>query len=326
MNEEKIRLLTLFSSKKTVFSFILSFFILYLLIHSIDIADVIFIAKKTDISLYILAFIIHYLSILIRGIRWNSLLKNMDMQPGFSIATKMVFLSWFVNCIVPAKIGDVYRSYLLKKKNGTPISASIGSIFIERMCDILVLLVMLTISCLIIFRKNIPVQISEALRVGYILLTAIILCLFILWMLKERLSEIVPDRFLFHFNNFHTSLYNPFSNRFTILAVTILTILAWSMEAGRFFLVTRALGLEISFEVIVCVVLAASLLTAVPLTPAGLGAVEVSIVFILRLVGIDSNIGASLALLDRLISYWSMILTGYIVYMLSERSSNTSQE
>jgi uncharacterized protein (TIRG00374 family) len=67
-------------------------------------------------------------------------------------------------------------------------------------------------------------------------------------------------------------------------------------------------------------VLAASLLTAIPLTPAGLGAVEVSIVFILSIIGIDATLGTSLALLDRLISYWSMLVTGSIAYMLSDRT------
>lgn len=320
MNEEKPRISTLLTSKKTVFSFILSFFILYMLMRSIDLAAVIAIAKRTNMSLYIAAFVMHYLSIVIRGVRWNRLLQNMHMQPGVGIATEMVFLSWFVNCIVPAKLGDVYRSYLLKKKNGAPISASIGSIFIERLCDIAILLLLLTISGLLIFRKNIPVQISEALELGYILLAAIILGLLALWLFKERLLEIVPNRFLFHFNNLHTGLYKSFSDGSTIFLVTTLTILAWAMEAGRFFLVTRALDLQIGFEVIIFVVLAASLLTAVPLTPAGLGAVEVSIVFILSIIGIDATVGASLALLDRLISYWSMLVTGSIAYIVSDRT------
>ena len=29
-------------------------------------------------------------------------------------ATEILFLSWFVNCLVPAKLGDLYRAYLLR--------------------------------------------------------------------------------------------------------------------------------------------------------------------------------------------------------------------
>ncbi len=320
MNEEKPRISALLTSKKTAFSFILSFSILYLLVRSINIDDVIAIAKGTNMFLYVAAFVMHYLSIVVRGVRWNRLLQTIRIQPGIAIATEMVFLSWFVNCIVPAKLGDVYRSYLLKKKNSAPISASIGSIFIERVCDVTILLLLLTLSGLLIFRKNMPTQISEALGIGYILLAVITLGLIVLWVFKERLLEIVPNRFLFHFNNLHNGLYRSFSDGPTVFFVITLTTLAWAMEAARFFLVTRALGLQIGFEVIIFVVLAASLLTAIPLTPAGLGAVEVSIVFILNIIGIDATLGTSLALLDRLISYWSMLVTGSIAYIISDRT------
>lgn len=320
MNEEKPRVFALLLSKKTIFSFILSFSILYLLVRSINLDNVITIAKGTNLSLYFAAFVMHYLSIVVRGFRWNKLLQIIKIQPGVGIATEMVFLSWFVNCIVPAKLGDVYRSYLLKKENNAPISASIGTIFIERICDIAILLLLMTFSGLLIFRKNMPVQISEALQIGYVLLAAVTLALILLWIFKGRLLEIVPDRFQFHFNNLHNGLYQSFSDGPTIFLVITLTTLAWAMEAARFYLVTRALGLQIGFDVIIFVVLAASLLTAIPLTPAGLGAVEVSIVFILSIVGIGATLATSLALLDRLISYWSMLVTGSIAYMISNRT------
>ena len=39
-------------------------------------------------------------------------------RPGFVIglrnSTEILYISWFVNCVVPAKLGDVYRAYLLK--------------------------------------------------------------------------------------------------------------------------------------------------------------------------------------------------------------------
>lgn len=98
------------------------------------------------------------------------------------------------------------------------------------------------------------------------------------------------------------------------------TAFTWFFESSRFLLVTKAMGLELTIPVIIFVVLASSLLTAIPLTPAGLGAVEVSIVFILGIMGVDTNIAAAVALLDRLISYWSVLLTGAIVYVLSDKT------
>jgi uncharacterized protein (TIRG00374 family) len=67
-------------------------------------------------------------------------------------------------------------------------------------------------------------------------------------------------------------------------------------------------------------------LTTLPITPAGLGFVESAVVGILLLAsraglvaGIDENLAASVAILDRTISYWSLIVVGLAVYLLSKR-------
>ena len=41
-------------------------------------------------------------------------------------ATEILFLSWFVNCLVPAKLGDLYRAYLLRANYGASISRTVG--------------------------------------------------------------------------------------------------------------------------------------------------------------------------------------------------------
>ena len=43
---------------------------------------------------------------------------------------EIIYLSWFVNCIVPAKLGDAYRSYLLKRNSNVAFSSTIGTILV----------------------------------------------------------------------------------------------------------------------------------------------------------------------------------------------------
>ena len=66
------------------------------------------------------------------------------------------------------------------------------------------------------------------------------------------------------------------------------------------------------------VALAASLLTAIPLTPAGLGVVEAGVVGILTLVyGVPFTEATAIALVDRAISVLSVIAIGSVVYIAS---------
>jgi Lysylphosphatidylglycerol synthase TM region len=57
------------------------------------------------------ALLAYYASFPIRGYRWRRLLAAAGMETSNRDATEILFLSWFVNCLVPAKLGDVYRAY-----------------------------------------------------------------------------------------------------------------------------------------------------------------------------------------------------------------------
>jgi hypothetical protein len=71
--------------------------------------------------------------------------------------------------------------------------------------------------------------------------------------------------------------------------------------------------------VVIFIALASSLLTTLPFTPGGIGLVEGAVVGVLKLFGVDDNTAISIALLDRLINYWSIVIGGFIVYLLSRR-------
>ena len=57
-------------------------------------------------------------------------------------ATEIIFLVWLVNCLVPAKLGDVYRAYLLKINSPVSLSRTFGTVFIERILDLFAIVVL----------------------------------------------------------------------------------------------------------------------------------------------------------------------------------------
>ena len=89
----------------------------------------------------------------------------------------------------------------------------------------------------------------------------------------------------------------------------------------RLFFVVKALGfpdVELGISGAVFVALIGSLLTAVPLSPAGLGIVEGGIVGILTLVyGVPLPEATAIVLVDRVISVFSVIVFGSILYAVS---------
>lgn len=297
----------------------ISFLILYLLINNINLTEFMNISKNISWPIYLAAFGLHYSSFIVRGMRWKKLLDALKIKTNSLAVTEIVFLSWFANSIVPAKIGDIYRSYLLKKETDEPISKTIGTIVVERIFDITLLLILLTLSGYLIYSDQMPEEIDQSLTIGYILIIVVAFGIIVFWAFEKRMMHLIPEKLHMHFRNLSHGIFKPFSDFETIFYVFTMSLLIWIMESGRLFLVTRSIGLDIGIYTIVFVALASTLLTAIPLTPAGLGAVEFSIVFLLELSGVDTTFGTAVAFLDRVISFWSLLVSGTIVYLLRNK-------
>jgi uncharacterized protein (TIRG00374 family) len=102
----------------------------------------------------------------------------------------------------------------------------------------------------------------------------------------------------------------------------VATVSIWLLEGARLYFVIRALdlpdvGLGISASVFVA--LAAALLTAMPLTPAGIGFVEAGIAGALLIYGVQSDSAAAVALTDRGISILTVIILGGLLYLVSDK-------
>ena len=105
-----------------------------------------------------------------------------------------------------------------------------------------------------------------------------------------------------------------------------LTLLVWFFEAGRLLLVLGALGLELPASGVVFVAVASSLLTTVPLTPAGFGFVEIAMVYLLTVgFGLAQHDAVAVAVLDRAVSVFSLIVVGGIVYVRSQSAERITR-
>jgi len=110
-----------------------------------------------------------------------------------------------------------------------------------------------------------------------------------------------------------------------------LTGMIWATEGFRLWFVVLALGfpdVQLGISGAFFVAFIGSLLTAVPLSPAGLGAVELGVVGVLTLAyGVPAQEAATIVIVDRLISVFSVIVIGSIVYVVSgkRRGAGLSQ-
>ena len=268
-----------------------------------------------------LAFLAYYATFPLRSYRWRYVLSRSGVKVRFRDATEILYLSWFVNCLVPAKLGDVYRAYLLRANFGASISRTLGTIFIERVADVIVIAGLALAAGFWSFRGRSRPEIDALFIVGFGISIALVGLVVVLRLLGAHLSRWLPARLATLWDRFHEGSTGALTPR-SIPVILAITAAIWLFEGARLYFVIRALdlpdvGLGISASVFVA--LAAALLTAIPLTPAGFGFVEAGIIGTLALYGVVREPAAAVALVDRSLTVGTVIILGGILYALSRK-------
>jgi len=264
----------------------------------------------------ILAFLVHYTTFLFRGIRWRLLLQNAavdgEQVPGAFYCSQLVLLSWFANSVGWLRLGDAYRAYLYRDEQDGSFSRTIGTILAERSLDtVLVALLLLGAVPFLLDSGDSVTWVVLGLAVSLVGGLAVILVA-MTWA-RGLLLQKMPPWMALRYERFHQGTMGSFQR---VPMATVWGLLGWTAEISRMFLVVEALGYDISFSLVVFLTLANSLLTLVP-TPGGVGAVETGVGGLtVRLSSLTANAAAALVLIDRAITYLSVIILGAALFVV----------
>ena len=129
-----------------------------------------------------------------------------------------------------------------------------------------------------------------------------------------------PDRVLELYDRFEEGVFSAITVR-QLPPLVVLTTFIWATEGLRLYFVVQALGFDdvsLGISGAVFVALIGSLLTAVPFSPAGLGVVDAGMGAVLVLAyGIPATEATTIVVVDRVISVFSIIVFGSILYVFS---------
>jgi uncharacterized protein (TIRG00374 family) len=274
--------------------------------------------RHAHLRLYALALAAFGCSMALRGLRWKLLLRNAGERVGTFSASEIVFASFFVNCVIPAKMGDVYRAFLVRQREHVGASKALGTIIAERLLDLLVLMTLLVITGAITFHNRVPRVLVPYVIAGAILSTIGISVVVLMGLGRgTRAVQRLPVRLRDRYENFrHGTVQSLTPWPFLVL----LTILVWCLEGARLGLVVSALDFQSLLQPaqFLLVALVAALLTTVPFTPGGLGLVEAGMVGVLATVAnVPRSAGVSITVLDRSISYGAVVVVGFVFFALT---------
>ena len=261
------------------------------------------------------AVLVHYTAIIFRGARWRLLLQNAQEDgatvPSILYCAQLVLLGSFANAVSWLRLGDAYRAYLYRDEQHASFSRTIGTILAERVMDAILIVLLLVVAMPFLVKSDGGAA-WTVLAVAIVLVALPATVLAAMTWARGWALRVLPGWLAERYKRFHQGTLGSFRR---ILPVTILGLLAWMFEVGRLYLVVQALHLDLSFPLVILLALANSVLTWVP-TPGGVGAVEFGVAQLaMRLANLSTGIAAALVLVDRAISYLSIIIIGALLFL-----------
>ncbi len=249
----------------------------------------------------------YYLAILgIRGVPWVDSLR--------------VFVANFIMVMTPGKVGEFFKSYLLKNVSGTPMAQSAPIVLAERVTDGLAMAILALVG-LTSYRNAWPIL---AVVTAIMLAEVVVIQIRPLALALLRWGEHLPliRRVASSLHTLYESSYRIFRWDALLFAVG-LGIISWGSEGVAFYLVLRGLGMPASWELLlhaVFILAFATIVGAVSALPGGLGAAEGSMAgLLLFLVTSDETLAVAATLLIRLFTLWFGVLLGAIVLVGSRK-------
>lgn len=310
-----------FLSWKTFVSFGLAIAIMVFMFRGmdIDIRDSLRQIRRANVPLFLGALLSYYVTFFIRGYRWKMMLgdagineKNGYSIPGLTGMFQIFVMSWFANSVLPARLGDAYRSFLLKQRAKASFGISFGTILAERLIDLVVLVTVLLLSGLVVFGTHTPDKTEQAFVAGGAVVVIGVIGVGALWILRDQIDRFMPQRIAVHYRKVRDGLFDALKRP---IPPAMISVLLWLCDGLRVYLVAWSLGQHISYPAAIMVALISALVSIIPFTPAGLGFVETFMVTALTQIGVPGNSAAAIALLDRVVTYLSLIVIGIPLYL-----------
>ena len=234
----------------------------------------------------------------LRGYRWNLLMDSSGKKLTTYITTNVMIVSYFFALFIP-RFNDIARCYLISKTNNIKISTSLGTVFSERIFDLISLLILSAIFILIEFDlfygfiENYVLSNIEFNTTTYLLIFgSLIVLIFILRYFSKKSSFISSN--LNEFKLGVLTIKENYNNKGFLISTFLLWLIYFLMGYVIFFSFTETTDLGINAGIAVLV--AGSIGMIVPVN-AGIGAYHFLVASILLSYNLDYESGLFFATL-----------------------------
>ncbi len=274
-----------------------------------------------------------------RAFRWKFML-NPIKEVKFEKILASTSIGFMANNVLPARLGEFVRAYSLSAQDKEiSKSASLATIFVERMVFDLVAL-LLIFGSILLFSENLQLILETddvygplIIKGAQLAISVALIGIFSMLIIAhkpERVGQIMTKYLFFlpkKITGKVTSIVEKFAdglkffkNIKTVFSVGLQTILLWLLMGASNYFVFLAFGFDIQFEASFVLLVVVSILIMAPSSPGFIGVYHKGVILSLGLYGILGEKAVACALVLHATQYVVITLMGFY-YLKKEHLS-----
>lgn len=312
--------------KRVWLGLLITLFFLVLLLRQVELPRLGEVFSQANWTFLLPAVPLYFAGVWFRALRWEQLLAPLRPVDAAQLFPNVV-IGYMANDLLPVRMGELVRAYLLGARQGLSKASILGTIALERLSDGLVLLAFMALIALFIPLGGWLEQVLKLMSLLFLgALAGLLLVLKrregSIWLLR-LLVRSLPDRLgrpaagiAESFLQGMAALYRP--GRLAVVA--LYAVLAWVCEAGVFYFVGLALDLTSPLYLYFLAMAVANLATTLPSSQAGIGPFEYFCAQTFLVFGTEPSLAAAYAVLIHWVLILPVTFLG-LAYLWSEQLS-----
>ena len=215
--------------------------------------------------IYPLLFILGiFINMIVRSYRWGLILKQYKEEISFKTLINFTAIGFFIN-FLPGRVGEFARGILIARKEKINQSYGLASVIIERLIDVLMVVILFLVS-LSFIRDNNSTFMMNLKRISYFMLPIIIFVFLLFYFINSKkifsyvekticfLAKIIPHKFREKAVNFILNFIKGLrlNLRFVdFLKLFLSSLLVWAVLVPFYWILMKGFDINVSlFETI----------------------------------------------------------------------------
>jgi len=310
-------------ARRTVaLSLVVSGVFLYLAFRNVPLAELGVALRRVDPAWLAATVLVSFLIMLLRALRWQIELRPLVRVPFWRVWV-VTAVSYLAINLLPARLGEVMRPWLLSRRENVTFSNVVGNLVVEKTMDAVVTLLYILIGLATI--ENLPAWVRTGAKFPAAAAALLVVLVLLLYWRGEAFVDrwvlrVLPERFGAGLKRVIGAIVDGMRvlpNPRLLLAVFLVSLVLWFLPILSSYLMMRAFDFELPFSAAVVVFIFIGFGTALPNVPGMLGPYQYACILALRLFGVAQVDALAYGLVLNAVQFLTIVAQGLIAMPLA---------